>query len=236
MLFARAPRPDAWSAGLPYTWRFYLAPLWHEETGAPLWRPTPHGRVVRWDPPTRWHLRPCRRLSLFERERAAGRPHAVGVNWSGQVWDNNPARQPPLDPEPWATGREVAAEVHALLPRLTDLWWAALLEPGEVWATAPWPDVLRRIHPGPHRARGYPGGRPPCRGVGARLSPASTCPPPPPAACRWWIAASFHAASPASRRAHLGPVTSADRLTSVQRARLAQEGWLTFRHVMLPPL
>ena len=31
-------------------------------------------------------------------------------------------------------------------------------------------------------------------------------------------------------------MTSADRLTSVQRARLAQERWPTCRHALLPPL
>ena len=33
---------------------------------------------------------------------------------------------PPLDPDPSATWWEVAAKVHALLPRLTDVWWATL--------------------------------------------------------------------------------------------------------------
>ena len=143
------------------------------------------------------------------------------------------------DPEPSATWREVAAEVQALLPRITDVWWAALPELGEVWATVRWPDVLRRVGPGLHQdllpevapeagrlAEGWehgclprlPAPPPPCRLplAGYRLLPR----PPPP---------------PASRRAYLGPVTSADHLTTVQRAHLAQELWLTCRHALLPP-
>ena len=37
------------------------------------------------------------------------------------------------------------------------------------------------------------------------------------------------------RRARLGVVTSTDRLTTVERVRLAQELWLTCRHALLPP-
>ena len=49
--------PNDRSAGLFYTWRWYLAPLWQEETGAPMWRPTCHGRVEHWDPPNYcWHV------------------------------------------------------------------------------------------------------------------------------------------------------------------------------------
>ena len=60
------------------------------------------GRVERWDdPPPCSLLRPLRRLTLFEGETAAGRPHTVGVDWWGRVWDNDPARQPP-PPLPWA--------------------------------------------------------------------------------------------------------------------------------------
>ena len=96
VLYAAAPRPDARSARRPYTWRKYLAPMWQEETGAALWRPTRHGRVGIWDdPPACWHLRPLRRLTLFEGETAAGRPHTLGVDWWGRVWDNDPARHPP---------------------------------------------------------------------------------------------------------------------------------------------
>ena len=93
---ARAPWTDRRSRRLPYTWRWYLAPMWHEETDVELWRLTRHGRVERWEdvPPCELH-RPLRRLTLFEREMAAGRPHTVGVDWWGRVWDNDPARQPP---------------------------------------------------------------------------------------------------------------------------------------------
>ena len=47
-----------------------------------------------------WHLHPCRRLTLFEGETAAGRPHAVAVEWWHRVWDNDPARSPLRTPIP----------------------------------------------------------------------------------------------------------------------------------------
>ena len=56
---------------------------------------------------------------------------------------------PPRYPGPEARWRDVAWAVHALLPLVTDVWWTALLEPGEIRATAWWPDVLRRTEPGP---------------------------------------------------------------------------------------
>ena len=67
----------------------------------------------------------------------------------------NPARPhhllapPPADPNPGpaATWLEVANAVHALLPLVSDVWWATLPEPGEIHATARWPDVLRRFDP-----------------------------------------------------------------------------------------
>ena len=55
VLYARAPRPDPRSGRLPYTGRGYLAPMWREETGAPLRRQTRPHRVDRWDNPP-----PCR--------------------------------------------------------------------------------------------------------------------------------------------------------------------------------
>ena len=41
---------------------------------------------------------PVCRLTLFEGETAASRPHTVGVDWWGWVWDNDPARHPPPPP------------------------------------------------------------------------------------------------------------------------------------------
>ena len=49
----------------------------------------------------------------------------------------------------------MAYAVHALLPVVTDVWWAVLPEPGEVHATALWPDALRRAGPGPVQDRMY---------------------------------------------------------------------------------
>ena len=175
-------------------------PLWREETGEPLRRQTRPRRVELWDdPPPCWFLRPRRRLTLFEGTTAAGRDHAVGVDWWGRVWDNDPARQPPPYPGPEATWREVAYAVHALLPVVTDEWWAVLPEPGEVYATALWPNALSRAGPGPARDRMYqvfqetlrlagdwerggperapPPALPRARG-GAPLLPAPTPPPP----------------------------------------------------------
>ena len=150
VLFTRAPRPDPRGGRRPYTWRKFLAPIWREETGEPLRRQTRPRRVEQWDdPPLCWFPCPRRRLTLFEGTTAAGRDHAVGADWWGRVWANDPARQLPPYPGPEATSREVAYDVHALLPVVTDVWWAVLPEPGEVHATALWPDALSRARPGP---------------------------------------------------------------------------------------
>ena len=45
----------------------------------------------------------------------------------------------------------LANAVHALLPLVTDVWWAALPEPGKIHATARWSDVLHHIDPGPYQ-------------------------------------------------------------------------------------
>ena len=156
VLFARAPWPDPRGGRRPYRWRKFLAPIWREETGKPLRRQTRHRRVEQWDePPSCWFLRPRRRLTLFEVTTAAVRDHTVGVYWWGRVWDHGPARQPPPYPGPEATWREVAYDVHALLRVVTDVWWAVLPEPGEVHATALWPDALSRAGPGPVQDRMY---------------------------------------------------------------------------------
>ena len=142
VLFARAPRPDPRSGRRPHTWRKCLGPMWQEETGLPLRR-----HVELWDdPPPCW---------FFEGTTAAGGYHAVAVDWRGRVWDNDPARQPPPYPRPEATWREVTYAVHALLPVVTDVWWAVLPQPGEVHATALWPDALNRAGPGPVQDRMY---------------------------------------------------------------------------------
>ena len=156
VLFARAPRPDPRGGRRLYTWRKFLTPLRREETGEPLRRQTRPRRVEQWDdpPPCRF-LRPRRRLTLFERTTAAGRDHAVGVDRWGRVWDNDPARQPPPYPGREATWREVAYDVHALLPVVTEVWWAVLPEPGGVHATAMWPDAPSRAGPGPVQDRMY---------------------------------------------------------------------------------
>ena len=51
VLYARAPRPDRRSGRRPYTWRWYLVPMWREETAQPLWRQPRPGLVERWDNP-----------------------------------------------------------------------------------------------------------------------------------------------------------------------------------------
>ena len=113
----------------------------------PLRRQTRPHRVEQWDdPPPCWFLRPRHHFTLFEGEKAAGRPHVVGVDWWGRVWDNDPARQPPPYPGPEAAWREVAYAVHALLPVVTDVWWAVLPQPGEVHAHTP-PTLSRRVAP-----------------------------------------------------------------------------------------
>ena len=96
--------------------------MWREEMGEPLRRRTRRRRVEQWaGPPPWWFPRLRRRLTLFEGTTTAGRDHAVGVDWCGRVSDNDPARQPPPYPGPEATWREVAYDVHALHPVVTDV-------------------------------------------------------------------------------------------------------------------
>ena len=66
-----------------------------------------------------------------------------------------PPASPPPYPGPEATWRDMAYAVHDLLPEVSDVWWAVLPEPGEVHATALWPDALRRAVPGAARDRMY---------------------------------------------------------------------------------
>ena len=105
--------------------------------------------------PPCWFLRPRRCLTLLQGTTAAGRDHAVGVERWGRLWDNDPARQPPPYPGPELTWRDVAYAVHALLPTVSDVWWAVPPEPGEVHATALSPDALRGAGPGAARDRMY---------------------------------------------------------------------------------
>ena len=92
----------------------------------------------------------------------------------------------------------MADAVHALLPMVTEAWWAVLPEPGEVHAMAWWPDVLRRIGPGSGRDRlhevfqealrlagdweqgGPPRARPPPLPLARGGTPLPPTPPPPP--------------------------------------------------------
>ena len=100
-----------------------------------------------------------------------------------------------------------------------------------------------RPPPGPH-ARGQTRSPGPLARGGNTADPpppraASTYPPPPPpAACRWRTAASFHAASPASRRARPPWASDLRRPPDLgDRARQAEERWLTCRHALfVPPL
>ena len=83
--------------------------------------------------------------------------------------------------------------VHALLPLVTEGWWATVPEPGEIHATARWPDVLRRTDTGLHvdllrkvaeearrLAGGWEQGDPPRTPAPPPLPPAKGGPPPPP--------------------------------------------------------
>ena len=205
---ARAPWLDARSARRPYTWPWYLAPMWQEEMGAALWRPTRHRRVELWgDPPACWH--PVRfAASPSSRER---RPPAGPTPWgwtggAGYGTTTLPASPPPPNPGPAATWLDVANAVHALLPLVSDVWWAILPEPGEIHATARWPNVLCRVDLGLHQdvvhqvaqegrrhASGWEQGRPPHTPTpllplakGGPPPPATLRPPPPGAPAMGW--------------------------------------------------
>ena len=183
--------------------------------GAVAANPARPGGAPRQPPTARWHLRPLHRLTLFKGETTAGRPHTVGVDWWGRVWDNDPAHQPPPPPRPGPAGTwlEVAHAVHALLPRVTDVLWATLPQPGGIHATAPWPDVLRRVDPALHQDLLHEVGQEARRLAGGceQGHPPRT-PAPPRAACQRRAAASAYAAPSTTRRTRLGLVTVADRL------------------------
>ena len=93
-------------------------------------------------PPACLHLRPL----------PPGRwqaPHRVG----GLVGPGVGQPPRPLAPyPPWARG-EVVRRGETWPTRFMPSypWWAALPEPGEIHATARWPDVLRHNDPGPDR-------------------------------------------------------------------------------------
>ena len=87
--------------------------------------------------------------------------------------------------------------MHSLLPRVIDVRWAALPEPGEVWATTRWPDLLCRVPPGPRRDLLHKVAREADRlaeGWEHNQHPRTLVPPL--AACRRQTAASSHAAPP----------------------------------------
>ena len=205
VLFARPSRPDAHSARRPYTWRWYLAPMWQKETGVALWRPTRHGRVgILDDPPPLAGTSARSAASPSSRER---RPPAspTPCGWTGAAGCGTTPHPPapPPNPGPAATWLEVANLVHALLPLVTNVWGTTLPEQGKIHATARWPDVLRRVDPGLHRdllhdvakeARRLAGGweqghpprtpppPPPMLLAAGGPPPPPTPPPPPPAA------------------------------------------------------
>ena len=204
----------------------------HCPSAQALWRLARHGgRVDRWDPPI------ARTSANFEGETAAGRPHASAVDWWGRVWDNNPACHPPL----WTlTPRRrggVAAEVHSLLPRVNDVWWVTLPKPGEVWATALWPNILHRVPPSHRRdlvhkaaseadrlAEGWKHCHP-SRTPALAMPPVSGNGPPPPRT----------PPSPSAGRAQLRLVTFVSLSPELAlRAPTALGPPLTCRHAQLP--
>ena len=154
------------------------------------------------------------------------------MDWWGRVWDNDSARQPPPYPEPEATWWDEAYAIHPLLPVVTDAWWAVLPEPGQVHATAPWPDALRRAGQAPVRDRMYEVFRETLRLSGDWERGA----PPACEAARhstglWRDAAPSDAAPSASQRAHPQMGAVPDCLTT---APLDLGGQLTRRHATLP--
>ena len=135
--------------------------------------------------------------SPSSRER---RPPAGPTPWRWTGRAGCGTTTPPASPHPTPTPRRPGGRWP---PRCTPsspgspTFGGPLPEPGEVWATARWPDVLRRVDPSPHRdlphevareagrlADGWEHGRPPrlpappCRLplAGRRLLPR---PPPP---------------------------------------------------------
>ena len=156
----------------------------------------------------------------------------MGVDWWGRVWDNDPARQPPPYPGPEATWRDVAYAVHDLLPEVSDVWWAVLPEPGEVHATALWPDALRRARPGVARDRMYEVLRETLRLAGDWERGGLARAPAPALSARPRRHATPHGAAPsAARHARPWMGTGADSLILAQRD-LGQR--LSSRHAWLP--
>ena len=160
-----------------------------------MWWPTRHGRVEGWDLPNCWHLRPRGRLALFEERWATAGPTPCRWTFGAGCGTTTPPASPPPPPDPIssATWREVAAEVHAPLPRLIDVFWATLPEASDVWATARWPngELLHEVAREPNRpAEGW-----------EHIRPSRTPTPPLPPATPHPL----HATPSTPRRAHLGP-------------------------------
>ena len=183
----RAPRPSDYDCSRWYRWRWYLDPLWGEETGARLYRQKPGSARVRpCVPPMQWGHRPYRRLAYFEGLEAGGtRSHTVGVDWWGRVWDDDPACTP-LPYPPRGCLLEVGRSGGTLPPppghrRVvgvgTDPGGGRLLCRGPARPRAPPPRAASRPCLG-SRLRGTParrelGGRRPAHGTGAGHWPPS---------------------------------------------------------------
>ena len=135
--FARDTPSSPHTACLPWTWHMYFAPVWWDETCAPLWR----YRGQRWDPRSdAWLLHPWRRLVYLQDRQWEG-PRGWG-GLLGRVWENDLDPPPPAFDNHWS---EVARDGARLLPSsVTNVWWGMVREPGQVVETATGPDVLGR--------------------------------------------------------------------------------------------
>ena len=74
--------------------------------------------------PPVWAANPHRRLVLFEGVNGQGRDHAVGLSYTGQLWDS--AGVGGVGGIVHRTVEEAVAALAAALPVLTDVWWVVV--------------------------------------------------------------------------------------------------------------
>ena len=133
VLYGRAPRLDARRARLHYILRWYLVPMWQKETGLAQWRPPGTARWgSRTTPPCLLAPPPTPPPHPLPGSDACWQAPHRGAGLVGPGVGQRPCSQappPPPDLVPAATWLDVAKAVHALLPLVTDVWWATMPGP-----------------------------------------------------------------------------------------------------------
>ena len=131
--FARDTPSSPHTACLPWTWHMYFAPVWWDETCAPLWR----YRGQRWDPRSdAWLLHPWRRLVYLQDRQWEGPRGWGGLLGAGVGKRPLPPPLPPLT----TIGQKLLGTVLASSPAVSQMFggeWSA--SPARSWRQLPVP-------------------------------------------------------------------------------------------------